>query len=156
MGTPEVLIRAVEETDIINMWPIVQFRSDSDKENFIARVKLKRKLEDHFIPVALMGNKVVGYAWVHDYGPHIRVGHRKARLNDLYVLEEYQRQGIGKKLFLSVRDWCERRNVKWLEWQSNESAISFYEKMGYKGERCPDPDHPEFEITFETKKEIFY
>jgi GNAT superfamily N-acetyltransferase len=105
-------------------------------------------MDDHYIPVA-----IVQYAWVHDYGPHIRVGHRKASLNDLYVLEQCQRQGVGKHLFIAVKQWCKTRNVKWLEWQSNESAVPFYEKLGYKGERCPDPDHPEFEIEFETHLE---
>jgi hypothetical protein len=89
-------------------------------------------MEDHYIPVAILNNKVLGYVWVQDYGPHIRLGHRKARLNDL---------------------WCEKRNVKWLEWQSSESALAFYEKLGFKGERCPDPEHPFFEIEYETKIE---
>lgn len=150
---PSIIIKQVEEHDISSIWPIIESNSDNDRELFFQRVRNKMVLDDHYIPVAIMDGLVAGYAWVHDYGPHIRVGHRTARLNDLFVSINHRRQGVGKELFLSVKSWCARRNVKWLQWQSSEKAIAFYEKLGYKGERCPDPDHPFFEIEFETKVE---
>jgi GNAT superfamily N-acetyltransferase len=149
----DLIIRHVEPNDISGMWPIIEHNSDKNRDLFINRVMQKRLLEEHYIPVALVHNKVCGYAWVHDYGPHIRVGFRTARLNDLFICEEYRRKGLGQQLFLAVRRWCETRNVKWLQWQSSEKAIPFYESLGLKGNPCPDPGHPFFEIEFSTNKE---
>lgn len=145
----EFLVRPVEESDIPYLWPIVEDNADSEK-NFIQRVSWKRTLPDHYIPVAVVRGRAVGYAWVHDYGPHIRVGHRTARLNDLFVAEEWRRCGAGRRLFEEVRGWCERRGVRWLQWQSSQDAVGFYERLGLKGDSCPDPEHPFFEIEFRT------
>jgi GNAT superfamily N-acetyltransferase len=149
----ELLIRHVEPDDIVGMWPIIEHNSDKNRDLFINRVMQKRVLEDHYIPVALLNNKVLGYAWVQDYGPHIRVGYRTARMNDLFVDAEHRRKGTGRELVFAVKRWCEGRNVKWLQWQSSEKAIPFYESLGLKGDPCPDPGHPFFEIEFNTKKE---
>jgi hypothetical protein len=62
--------------------------------------------------------------------------------------------GIGRELFIAVRKWCEIKNVRWLQWQSSEKAIPFYESFGLKGDRCPDPVHPFFEIEFNTKSKL--
>lgn len=150
MRNEGLLIRHAEPDDISGMWPIIEHNSDHNKELFIDRVMAKISLEDHYIPVALLQSKVVGYAWVHDYGPHIRVGHRTARMNDLFVDDNYRRQGVGRELFFAVRSWCESRSVRWLQWQSSERAVPFYESLGLKGDPCPDPGHPFFEIEFHT------
>lgn len=96
----DLIIRHVQPNDIPGMWPIIKNNSDQNRDLFINRVMQKRLLEDHYIPVALVNNKVVGYAWVHDYGSHIRVGFRTARLNDLFVDEDHRRKGVGQQLFL--------------------------------------------------------
>lgn len=153
MGSGELVIRHAEPNDISGMWPIIEHHSDNNKDLFIDRVMQKRLLVDHYIPVALADNKVLGYAWVHDYVPHIRAGFRTARLNDLFVKEGHRREEIGRQLFLAVRGWCESRNIKWLQWQSSQEAIPFYESLGLKGDPCPDPGHPFFEIEFSTMKE---
>jgi GNAT superfamily N-acetyltransferase len=155
MVLQKLVIRHVTDEDIEGIWPIIMGNSDNNKEAFISRVKQKKLLENHYIPVAIFDYEVVGYGWVHDYGQHLRVGHRTARLNDLFVHEEFRNRGIGREIFLSVDQWCKNRNVKWLQWQSSEKATSFYERLGHKGERCPDPDHPFFEIEYETVKEIY-
>jgi len=148
MGS-ELLIRQVEPEDIGHLWPIIEDNSDHNREAFITRVMEKRMLDGHFIPVALWNGAVAGYAWVHDYGPHIRVGHRTARMNDLFVHPDYRRRGIGRELVMAAAGWCEDRGVRWLQWQASAKAVSFYERLGYKGDPCPDPDHPFFEIRFE-------
>ncbi|WP_373480524.1 N-acetyltransferase family protein [Geminocystis sp.] len=56
-------------------------------------------------------------------------------LEDLFVLPEYRRQGIGKTLLNFLIDLAKKRNFGRVEWSVldwNKSAIDFYEKMGAK------------------------
>jgi GNAT superfamily N-acetyltransferase len=150
MSTSELIVRPIELSDIPEIWKIIKDHADSE-EVFLARVKQKQLFNDHFIPVAVYRGQVAGYAWVHDYGEHLRSGHKTARLNDLFVLKELRKLGIGRELFFAVRDWSKQQGVRWLQWQASTRAIGFYEQLGLKGDPCPDPEHPFFEIEF-TKK----
>ncbi len=54
-------------------------------------------------------------------------------LEDLFVLPEYRRQGIGKAMLTYLGKLAVARNAGRLEWSVldwNKSAIAFYEKMG--------------------------
>lgn len=54
-------------------------------------------------------------------------------LEDLFVLPDYRRQGIGRALLKSVAKIANARGAGRLEWSVldwNQSAIVFYEKMG--------------------------
>ena len=98
--------------------------------------------------LATVDDAIVGYAWVQDYGPHIRGGQRLARFHDLRVAEAFRLRGIGRRLFATARDWAHAHGVLWLQWQSSPHAVGFYERLGLRGEPCPQPDYPEFEIEF--------
>lgn len=141
------LIRPVEVSDLPSLWLVARPFAD-DEERFKERVAAKRLLADHYIPGCLIGDQVVGYAWVHEYGVHIRTGHSTARLNDLIVSAEHRHLGVGRALFESVVAWAEDRGVKWLQWQASTKAVGFYERLGLQGDPCPDPEHPFYEITF--------
>jgi GNAT superfamily N-acetyltransferase len=54
-------------------------------------------------------------------------------LEDLFVLPEYRRRGIGQAFFCYLARLADERNAGRLEWSVldwNESAISFYRQMG--------------------------
>jgi GNAT superfamily N-acetyltransferase len=56
-------------------------------------------------------------------------------LEDLFVLPEYRRQGIGKAMLAYLGQLAVKRGAGRLEWSVldwNESAIAFYESMGAK------------------------
>ncbi|TCO38662.1 acetyltransferase (GNAT) family protein [Kribbella antiqua] len=95
------------------------------------------------------GGRLLGYAAVQNYGPHLRAGRRhQGRLHDLYVDPTQRRTGIGRALVAAVVEWAATQ-VRWLEWQAHhERAAPFYEHLGYKGLPCPQPDYPTFEIEF--------
>lgn len=95
------------------------------------------------------GGELIGYAAVQNYGTHLRGGPRHhARLHDLYVIPERRRTGAGRALMEAVADWASSR-VRYLEWQAHhERAAPFYEQLGYRGQPCPQPDYPTFEIEF--------
>ena len=47
-----------------------------------------------------------------------------------------------------VVQWASHR-VRYLQWQAHESrSASFYERLGYRGDPCPQPEYSDFEITF--------
>ena len=54
-------------------------------------------------------------------------------LEDLFVLPEYRRQGIGRAMLSYLANLAIARNVGRLEWSVldwNENAIAFYQKIG--------------------------
>ncbi|MGI0479941.1 N-acetyltransferase family protein [Geminocystis sp. CENA526] len=56
-------------------------------------------------------------------------------LEDLFVLPEYRRQGIGKALLNYLINLAKKRDFGRVEWSVlnwNQSAIDFYENMGAK------------------------
>ncbi len=103
---------------------------------------------DHYLPVAIYNGELVGYAWVQDYGPHLRSGNRTARLHDLFVHPDYRKLSVGTALFVAIRTWAEQAGIRYLEWQARQTALGFYERLGYRGDPCPQPDYPFFEIEF--------
>lgn len=93
---------------------------------------------------------LVGYAAAQDHGPHLRSGdeHRTARLHDLYVRPDRRRHGVGAALLAAVSAWAAGR-VRHLEWQAHrERAAPFYERLGHRGEACPQPEYPTFLVDF--------
>lgn len=102
------------------------------------------------IAVADDGYRLVGYAAAQDYGDHLRAGQegRVARLHDIYVLPGSRKTGVGRLLMDVVVGWASTR-VRYLQWQAHQTgAAPFYERLGYRGEPYPQPDYPEFEVTF--------
>lgn len=67
----------------------------------------------------------------------------------MYVVEQHRRQDVGRSLMRAVESWAAAR-VSHLHWQAHhERSAPFYERLGYRGDPCPQPDYPEFEIAFE-------
>ena len=142
-----VVIRHAEPADIPALWLCLQSRADN-AEAFAERARSVLRSRQHCLPIAVEGKDVVGYAWAQDYGPHLRDGEHSARLHDLFVSESARRQGVGSRLFEAVRSWAQASGARELQWQSNERALGFYARLGLKGDPCPQPDYPFFEIEF--------
>ena len=56
-------------------------------------------------------------------------------IEDIFVLPEYRKQGLGLSLFKEVAKICQERGCARLEWTCltwNEPALEFYKKMGAK------------------------
>lgn len=78
--------------------------------------------------VAEHAGRVVGYALG-------EVRSKKAVLISLAVLPEFRRQGIGSKLWQELRQRMQAKGVKVVRLHvrvSNEAAIKFYERHGFK------------------------
>lgn len=146
------MIRRVRAEDWSAFWPLLIAMGTDDAEP-VARFRFHLLLDDPLwaIMVADDQGDLLGYAAAQDRGTHLRYGdaHRMARLHDLYVVESRRRAGVGRALLDAVRDWASTR-VRYLEWQAHESrSAPFYERLGYRGVACLQPDYPTFVIDFE-------
>lgn len=84
--------------------------------------------------VAEVENQVIGFAL---FFPNYSTFLTKPGiyLEDLFVLPEYRRRGIGKAILIYLGKLAIERDAGRLEWNVldwNESAISFYQMMGAK------------------------
>lgn len=84
--------------------------------------------------LAEVEGKAVGFAlFFHNYSTFLT--QPGIYLEDLFVLPEYRRQGIGKALITHVAELAVSRGCGRLEWSVldwNQPAIDFYEKIGAK------------------------
>lgn len=57
-----------------------------------------------------------------------------ASIEDLYVRPEARRQGVGTALIEAVGERCRARSVSYLEVQTDDEAVAFYEAAGFEPE----------------------
>ncbi|HLE12780.1 MAG: hypothetical protein A2504_09490 [Bdellovibrionales bacterium RIFOXYD12_FULL_39_22] len=55
-----------------------------------------------------------------------------AYIQDLVVLKEYRKFGIGKILTEKLTNYCQERGIVWIGLIAEPNTSSFYEKIGYK------------------------
>ena len=98
----------------------------------------RRMLKDVFerkrvnLLLAFDGRTPVGYA-LSFYAYSSFLSRPTLYLEDLFVLGEHRRTGVGKLLFLSCVREAKRRGCGRMEWSVldwNKNAIGFYEKLG--------------------------
>jgi GNAT superfamily N-acetyltransferase len=80
--------------------------------------------------IGKIGNKPVGYV-IFFFTFSSFLAQPTLFLEDIFVLEEYRRQGVGKKMFnyckqIAKREGCGRIEFTVLKW--NKSAQEFYER----------------------------
>lgn len=55
----------------------------------------------------------------------------KAKIRQMTVAPEYQKQGIGRLLLQHIEADLKQRCIEFIELDARTSAVSFYEKLGY-------------------------
>lgn len=133
------------------LWPMLLAMGTASAEP-AARARFERLSRDPcwFLVGCRGDGRPLGYAAAQNYGGHLRTGddHRTARLHDLYVDPAVRGQGLGRSLMAAVVEWAGGR-VRYLEWQAHETrSAPFYASLGYRGDPCPHPEYPTFEIDF--------
>ena len=112
---------------------IIRFAQPSDSHTLFALIQGLAKYEK--LSDAVIGNaegQAVGFAiFFHNYSTFLtKPG---LYLEDIFVLPEYRRQGIGKALLAKVAQIALERDCGRLEWSVldwNVSAQAFYRNMG--------------------------
>jgi GNAT superfamily N-acetyltransferase len=91
--------------------------------------------------VAVYEGKVIGLVRVHiRESPDIPVlvKRRYVYVSDIIVTEKYRGSSIGRELMDTVEQWALGKGIKQVElnvWDFNESALAFYDKLGYSVSR---------------------
>jgi ribosomal protein S18 acetylase RimI-like enzyme len=98
------------------------------------RAKLSERDATHFVLVLETGAKqLVGFIWCHPTNDNPKWA---ARLNKIYLLREYQRRGLGKRMVAAAVDRLLEHDLTSMALfteADNEPACNFYELLG--GER---------------------
>jgi GNAT superfamily N-acetyltransferase len=82
--------------------------------------------------VATFSKRLVGYA-LYFYTYSSFVGKPNLYIEDLFVLDEYKNQGIGRLLFMKCAQEAQRNNCSVISWAVltwNKKALRFYHKLG--------------------------
>ncbi|MFN6466002.1 MAG: GNAT family N-acetyltransferase [Nostoc sp. DedVER02] len=134
-----LIVRFAEPTDYSALFKLIQGLAEYEKLSHAVTgdaLALKEHLfgSHKYIEAILAesGDQAVGFAlFFHNYSTFLtKPG---IYLEDLFVLPEYRRQGIGKALISKVAQIAVERNCGRLEWSVldwNEAAKEFYRSMG--------------------------
>lgn len=101
-------------------------------------------LNNEIIYIALDKEKVVGYlaGSINIQGSYVTKS--LAEVDNMFILEEYRKYGIGTKLINAFKEYCSKNQIEELKVTAsakNKKAIDFYMKNGFN----------EFEITLKQK-----
>jgi len=108
----------------------------------LARRFLRQRLEagESVVFMAVVDGKGVGFVQL--YPTFTSIGARRAWiLNDLFVLPESRRQGVGRALIDAARAFAEETGAAWLELataKDNARAQALYRSCGYKKDEVYD------------------
>ncbi|MBT3539297.1 GNAT family N-acetyltransferase [Candidatus Parcubacteria bacterium] len=111
---PEISKLAVEllkyHADIDPYFAPAKNAVDSYSKHFArcVRSSLKQLL------IAEVGNKIIGYALVEiTFRPPVFKIRDTVLVSDMFVLEEFRKKGVSKKLFAELLDWVKHKKVKY-------------------------------------------
>jgi len=100
---------------------------------YFKRVLTKK---DSCVFIAIKDDKIIGYLIGRIIkGERYRILPKVAGLDSMFVMKEYQGEGIGSKLYYSLVKWCKSKKVKIMKVESsaqNKQGINFYRKNGFK------------------------
>lgn len=94
--------------------------------------------QDHYVFVAESAGEVIGYAFANiiKYRGHSTyIDFDSFYIDDICVLEKYQRHGVGEALFmrcLKIAKTEKCHNIDLGVFAFNKDAITFYERMGMR------------------------
>ena len=132
----KIEIREIEEDDIekgfLETLDFLRNASGLDKNKTKEILKKIKQNPDHIIHVAIDDKKIIGSTtlfieqkFIHDGG---LVGH----IEDVVVRKDYEGQGIGMKLVISLLDVAKQRKCYKTILNCEDNLRPFYEKIGFK------------------------
>ena len=132
----ELIIRKIIESDLENgfLESLDNLREVSNLEHNSAKSILEGILENenHIIHVAELDGKIVGSTTLLIEQKFIHEGGFVGHIEDVVVKKEFEGQGIGMKLVLSLLDVANEKKCYKTILNCEDTLIPFYEKIGFK------------------------
>ena len=132
----ELIIRKIIESDLENgfLESLDNLRQTSNLEQNSVKNILKKILENenHIIHVAELDGKIVGSTTLLIEQKFIHEGGFVGHIEDVVVNKEFEGQGIGMKLVLSLLDIAKEKKCYKTILNCEDKLIPFYEKIGFK------------------------
>jgi GNAT superfamily N-acetyltransferase len=136
---PDVVIRPAVEADAATLVSLIRALAEYEgllHEVVVTEDRLRASLfSDPPVAeaaLAWVGTTPVGFAlWFHNYSTFL--GRAGLHLEDLFVVPEWRRRGIGRRLLAHVAAIAVRQGAGRLEWSVldwNEPAIRVYRALG--------------------------
>ena len=132
----ELIIREIIESDLENgfLESLDNLREVSNLEHNSAKSILEGILENenHIVHVAELDGKIVGSTTLLIEQKFIHEGGFVGHIEDVVVKKEFEGQGIGMKLVLSLLDVANEKKCYKTILNCEDTLIPFYEKIGFK------------------------
>ena len=141
-----LIIRNATINDLLNIQKLNKILFELEYNNFDSTLDInwpmsnegeeyfKNAINNNIVLVAVLDDKIVGYLvgslnTEYSYNKNIQ-----AELDNMCILEEYRKLGIGKQLFLEFKKICKKNNIselKVIASYDNLNAIKFYKNNGF-------------------------
>jgi len=110
-----------------------------DKDHRVIYNKYVKKLirsKNALVLVTEVNGKIVGtmYGEIRERPPIMEVK-KFGHLGDAFILKEYRKRGVGKKLTKELMKWFKSKRVKFVELEvdvRNEIGLKSWERLGFK------------------------
>ena len=107
---------------------------ESGPDAFVQHIQRRIEAGDLEMLAARLDDRTAGVL-VLAFWPNVSLGASFASVEDLYVVPEARRQGVGAALLQAADERCRSHGVSYLEAQVEESeAAGFYAALGYEPE----------------------
>lgn len=141
-----IVIRKAELIDLKKIQTLNKVLFDLEYENYDSTLDttwpisnegteyFKNAIENDITLVAAVENKIVGYLIGSLNTQNTYNIYSQAELENMCVLEQYRKLGIGTKLFNRFKEICKENNINGLKVVAsykNKNAINFYLKNGF-------------------------
>lgn len=113
------------DTTLIEDWPLTQ----EGKEYF------ENAIKNDIVLIAYVNNETVGYLAGTLNSQYSYNNNIQAELDNMYIMKEYRKLGIGSKLFEEFKKICKENGIneiKVVASYNNLNAINFYKSNGFK------------------------
>ena len=141
-----IVIRKAKSTDLKEIQTLNKVLFDLEYKNYDSTLDttwpisnegteyFKNAIENDITLVAAVENKIVGYLIGSLNTQNTYNIYSQAELENMCVLEQFRKLGIGTKLFNRFKEICKENNIKGLKVVAsykNKNAINFYLKNGF-------------------------
>lgn len=149
MTKDEIIVRRAEKEDIEQFMDLVMrmkrlngefdslFKANEDNLGNIKNYYLSTiEHRDRFVTlVAICKKKICGLVKAEVKDRVSYIPDKEARINDLYIMPEFRRKDVGKKMLNKLYEIAREMNIRVISAEFptlNLIALNFYQKIGYR------------------------